>query len=59
MSLKDRLSNIKVDQIKGIAQDALTKAKEMESKAEQSETGGKAKQGLSNLKDAAKTRFKK
>lgn len=59
MSFKDRLANIKMDQIKGAVQDGVQKAKELESKAEQSEAGGKAKEGLGKLGDAARNRFGK
>lgn len=59
MSLKDKLTNLKMDQVKDTMQAGLDKAKELESKAEQSEAGGKAKEGFGKLGAAARSRFKK
>ena len=59
MSFKDKLSNLKLDQVKGKVQEGMEKAKELEGKAEQSPAGEKAKERLGKLGDAAKTRFGK
>jgi hypothetical protein len=59
MSLKDRLSNLKGDDLKDRLKEGVEKAKEMESKAEASDAGGKAKAGFSQLRDKAKSRFGK
>lgn len=59
MSFKDRIRNIKADDVKDKLQEGVSTAKEVESRAEGSQAGEKAKQGLGHLRDAAKDRFGK
>lgn len=59
MSLKDRLANLKVDQVKDLAQQGLERARAAEQKAEASEAGQKAIDRVGKLGEAAKERFGK
>lgn len=59
MSLKDKIRNIKLDDVKEKLQEGVVKAKEVESRAEGSQAGAKTKEGFGQLRDAAKDRFGK